>query len=50
MLVVQELFMTDTQAEADVVFPAAGWGEQEGTFTSGERRVAMFTQSSRPTW
>ena len=33
MLIVQELFMTDTAAEADVVLPAAGWGEQEGTFT-----------------
>ena len=39
MLVVQELFLTDTAMEADVVFPAAGWGEQDGTFTSGERRI-----------
>ena len=39
MLVVQECFLTDTAQCADVVLPAAGWGEQEGTFTSGERRV-----------
>ena len=48
MLVVQELFMTDTAALADVVFPAAGWGEQEGTFTSGERRVQCLHKAQEP--
>lgn len=38
-LVVQDIFMSETARYADVVFPAAGWGEQEGTFTNGERRV-----------
>lgn len=38
-LVVQDIFMSETAKYADVVFPAAGWGEQEGTFTNGERRV-----------
>ena len=48
MLIVQELFMTDTAAEAEVVLPAAGWGEQEGTFTSGERRVQWLRQAQEP--
>ncbi|MCQ2961072.1 MAG: formate dehydrogenase subunit alpha [archaeon] len=48
MLIVQDLFMTDTAAEADVVLPAAGWGEQEGTFTSGERRVQWLRKAQEP--
>ena len=48
MLIVQELFLTDTAAEADVVLPAAGWGEQEGTFTSGERRVQWLRKAQEP--
>lgn len=48
MLVVQELFMTDTAACADVVLPAAGWGEQYGTFTSGERRVQWLRKAQEP--
>lgn len=38
-LVVQELFLTKTAEQADVVFPAASIVEREGTYTSGERRV-----------
>jgi formate dehydrogenase major subunit len=39
-LVVQDLFLTDTAAIADVVFPAAaGAFESDGTVTSSERRV-----------
>ncbi len=39
-LVVQDLFLTNTAALADVVLPAgAGWCEGEGTVTSSERRV-----------
>ncbi|MDL2246117.1 formate dehydrogenase subunit alpha [Methanobrevibacter sp. OttesenSCG-928-K11] len=48
MLIVQELFMTDTAAVADVVLPAAGWGEQEGTFTNGERRVQVLRKAQDP--
>lgn len=42
LLVVQELFMTETAAIADVVFPAQSWAEREGTFTTGERRVQRY--------
>ena len=48
MLVVQECFLTDTAQCADVVLPAAGWGEQEGTFTSGERRVQWLRKAQEP--
>jgi len=38
-LVVQELFLTETARRAEVVLPAAGFLEQDGTFTNAERRV-----------
>jgi formate dehydrogenase major subunit len=38
-IVVQDIFLTATAEKADVVLPAAGWGEVDGTFTSSERRV-----------
>ncbi|BAL98911.1 MULTISPECIES: NADH-quinone oxidoreductase subunit NuoG [Caldilinea] len=38
-LVVQELFLTETAARANVVLPAVSWAEQDGTFTNLERRV-----------
>jgi formate dehydrogenase major subunit len=38
-LVVQDLFLTETAQMADVVLPAAGWAETDGTFTNTERRV-----------
>jgi NADH-quinone oxidoreductase subunit G len=41
-LVVQELFLTETAAQADVVLPAQSWAEREGTYTNGERRVQRF--------
>jgi len=40
-LVVQDIFMTETAELADVVLPAAAWGEKEGTFVNTERRVAI---------
>jgi len=38
-LVVQDIFLTETAAFADVVLPAATFAEKEGTFTNTERRV-----------
>ncbi|MBI5100464.1 MAG: NADH-quinone oxidoreductase subunit NuoG [Nitrospirae bacterium] len=38
-LVVQDLFLTETARLADVVLPALGWGEKDGTFTNMERRI-----------
>lgn len=38
-IVCQDLFLTETTRFADVVFPAAAWSENDGTFTNSERRV-----------
>lgn len=48
-LVVQDLFLTETAAMADVVFPAAaGAFESEGTVTSSERRVQRTRRTLSP--
>jgi formate dehydrogenase major subunit len=39
LLVVQEIFMTETAKLAHVVLPGASFLEKEGTFTNGERRI-----------
>ncbi len=39
MLIVQDLFLTETAKLAHVVLPAASYLEKEGTFTNTERRV-----------
>ena len=39
-LVVQDMFTnSETAQRADLVLPAAGWGEKEGTFINSERRL-----------
>ena len=48
MLVVQELFMTETTKLADVVLPGASFLEKSGTFTNGERRVQRVNQVVEP--
>jgi formate dehydrogenase major subunit len=47
-LVVQELFMTQTAAMADVVLPAASHFEKDGTFTNGERRIQRVNKVIEP--
>jgi len=41
-LVVQDLFLTETAKLADVVLPAQGVAERDGSFTNLERRVQTF--------
>lgn len=39
-LVVQDLYAdTETAQRADLLLPAAGWGEKDGTFINSERRI-----------
>ncbi len=47
-LVVQDMYHTTETAQlADLVLPAAGWGEKEGTFVNSERRIGRTRQVSR---
>jgi formate dehydrogenase major subunit len=40
-LVVQDLFLTETAALADVILPASAWPEKDGTVTNTNRQVQM---------
>jgi NADH-quinone oxidoreductase subunit G len=48
-VVVQELFLTQTAQQADVVLPALAWAERDGTFTNAERRVQRYYKALPPT-
>jgi formate dehydrogenase alpha subunit len=56
LLVVQDIFLSETAALADVVFPVASFAEKDGTFTNTERRVQLLRPavpppgSARPDW
>jgi anaerobic selenocysteine-containing dehydrogenase len=47
-VVVQDLYRTETTEFADVVLPAATWGEKTGTFTSVDRTVHLSEQGVAP--
>ncbi|MDO3701434.1 nitrate reductase [Micromonospora sp. C28SCA-DRY-2] len=47
-VVVQDLFLTETGELADVVLPAATWGEKTGTFTSVDRTVHLSEKAVDP--
>lgn len=47
-LVVQDLFLTETAAFADVVLPASAFPEKDGTFTNTDRRVQMGRAAVSP--
>jgi anaerobic selenocysteine-containing dehydrogenase len=47
-LVVQDAFPTPTSEFADLVLPAAMWGEKEGTYTNSERRVSKANRAVDP--
>ena len=48
LLVVQDIFLTETAALADIVLPAACYAEKEGTFTNTERRVQRLRKAVEP--
>jgi len=48
VLVVQDIYATtETARLADIVLPAAGWGEKEGTFINSERRYGRIKRVCR---
>jgi anaerobic selenocysteine-containing dehydrogenase len=47
-LVVQDMYhTTETAQRADLVLPAAGWGEKDGTLINSERRIGLVKKVSR---
>ena len=48
LLVVQDIFLTETAALADVVFPGVCFAEKDGTFTNTERRVQRVRKAVEP--
>jgi formate dehydrogenase alpha subunit len=48
LLVVQDIFMTETAQLADVVLPGASFAEKDGTFTNTDRRVQRVRQAIEP--
>jgi assimilatory nitrate reductase catalytic subunit len=48
VLAVQDMYASaDTARLADVVLPAAGWGEKDGTFINSERRIGLIKKVRR---
>ena len=48
IFIVQDIFMTQTAAEADVFLPATSWGEHEGVFSACDRTFQRFTAAVPP--
>jgi len=47
-LVVQDMYhTTETARHADLILPAAGWGEKDGTFINAERRIGRVKRVTR---
>jgi assimilatory nitrate reductase catalytic subunit len=55
-VVVSDCWPTETSLFADVLLPAAGWGEKDGTVTNSERRISRqrafrpLPGETRPDW
>jgi formate dehydrogenase major subunit len=47
-LVVQDIFLTETAAYADVILPATAHPEKDGTFTNTDRRVQLGRKAVEP--
>jgi anaerobic selenocysteine-containing dehydrogenase len=47
-VVVQDIFLSETAQFADVVLPAATWGEKTGTFTNADRTVHLSEKAVDP--
>jgi assimilatory nitrate reductase catalytic subunit len=47
-LIVQDMYhTTETAQVADLVLPAAGWAEKDGTFINSERRIGLVKKVAR---
>ncbi len=48
LLIVQDIFMSNTAQYADIILPAACFAEKDGTFTNIERRIQRVKKSVEP--
>ena len=48
LLIVQDIFVSETAWMADIVLPGAAFAEQDGTFTNTERRIQRIRQAVLP--
>lgn len=48
LLVVQDLFLTETALLADVILPSGSFAEKDGTFTNTDRRVQRVKKALTP--
>jgi predicted molibdopterin-dependent oxidoreductase YjgC len=48
LMIVQDIFLTETAQIADVVLPVTAFAEKEGTFTNTERRVQRVRKAIEP--
>jgi anaerobic selenocysteine-containing dehydrogenase len=48
-VVVQDMYATtETARKADLILPAAAWGEKDGTFINSERRIGRIRRAATP--
>lgn len=48
LIIVHDIFMTETAKMADVILPARSWGEVEGTYTNTDRRIQRVRKVIEP--
>jgi len=48
LLVVQDIFLTETAELADVVLPGCSYAERDGTFTGTDRRIQLIREAIPP--
>lgn len=48
LVIVQDIFMTQTAEMADVILPATSWGEHEGVYSSADRGFQRFYKAVTP--
>jgi formate dehydrogenase (NADP+) alpha subunit len=48
LLIVHDIFLTETAKLADVVLPARSWGEVDGTYTNTDRRIQRVRKAIEP--
>ena len=49
LLIVQDIFMTQTAAEADILLPATSCAEHEGVYSAADRGFQRFYKAVEPT-